>query len=100
VFDALLPRSFDFMANRAILTKPKIRPAKTQDAARRQPPMIAKLKLKSGDAGSMEIFGPPGMEDEPSRSQGMFQNMGQTRRRTRKLNIKEALKVLIGMKRR
>jgi len=44
--------------------------------------------------GSMEIFGPPGMEDLTQQIQGMFQNMGQTRRRTRKLSVKEAMKLL------
>ena len=43
---------------------------------------------------SMEIFGPPGMEDLTQQIQGMFHNMGQTRKKTRKLNVKEALKLL------
>jgi ATP-dependent HslUV protease ATP-binding subunit HslU len=44
--------------------------------------------------GQMEIFAPPGMEDLTSQIQSMFQNMGGARRRTRKLKIREAMKLL------
>ncbi|SEN25446.1 ATP-dependent HslUV protease ATP-binding subunit HslU [Nitrosomonas marina] len=44
---------------------------------------------------SMEIFAPPGMEDLTSQIQGMFQNMTGDRKRTRKLTIREAKKLLI-----
>ena len=43
----------------------------------------------------MEIFAPPGMEDLTSQIQGMFQNLGTGRKRTRKLKIKDALKLVI-----
>jgi ATP-dependent HslUV protease ATP-binding subunit HslU len=43
---------------------------------------------------SMEIFAPPGMEELTSQLQGMFQNLGSGRRRTRKLKVKEAMKLL------
>ncbi|HUP93340.1 MAG TPA: ATP-dependent protease ATPase subunit HslU [Burkholderiales bacterium] len=42
----------------------------------------------------MEIFAPPGMEDLTSQIQSMFQNLGQGRKRTRKLKIREAMKLL------
>jgi len=42
----------------------------------------------------MEILAPPGMEDLTSQIQGMFQNLGGTRRKTRKLKIREAVKLL------
>ena len=42
----------------------------------------------------MEIFAPPGMEDLTSQIQGMFQNLGGARRKSRKLKIREALKLL------
>jgi ATP-dependent HslUV protease ATP-binding subunit HslU len=42
----------------------------------------------------VEIMAPPGMEEMTSQLQGMFQNLGGNRRRTRKLKIKEALKQL------
>ena len=43
---------------------------------------------------SMEIFGPPGMEELTQQIQGMFHNMGTTRKKTRKVTVKEALKLL------
>ncbi len=42
----------------------------------------------------MEIFAPPGMEDMSSQIQSMFQNLGGTRRKTRQLKIREAMKLL------
>ena len=42
----------------------------------------------------MEILAPPGMEDLTSQIQGMFQNMGGGRTRTRKLKIRDALQLL------
>ena len=41
-----------------------------------------------------EIFAPPGMEDLTQQIQGMFQNMGAGRKKSRKLKIKEAIKLL------
>ena len=40
----------------------------------------------------MEIFAPPGMEDLTSQIQSMFQNLGQGRKRLRKLRIRDAMK--------
>jgi len=42
----------------------------------------------------VEIMAPPGMEEMTSQLQGMFQNMGSTRTKTRKLPLKEAFKLL------
>jgi ATP-dependent HslUV protease ATP-binding subunit HslU len=44
---------------------------------------------------SMEIFTPPGMEDLSQQLQGMFQNLGQGRRQSRKLKVREAFRLLI-----
>jgi len=43
----------------------------------------------------VEIMAPPGMEEMSSQLQGMFQNMNTGQTRTRKLKIKEAIKILI-----
>jgi ATP-dependent HslUV protease ATP-binding subunit HslU len=43
----------------------------------------------------VEIMAPPGMEEMTSQLQGMFQNMGQGRSHSRKLKVKEALKLLV-----
>ena len=42
----------------------------------------------------VEIMAPPGMEEMTSQLQGMFQNMGGGRTKSRKLRIGEALKIL------
>jgi ATP-dependent HslUV protease ATP-binding subunit HslU len=41
-----------------------------------------------------EIFAPPGMEDLTQQIQGMFQNMGSGKKKSRKMKIPEALKLL------
>jgi len=42
----------------------------------------------------VEIMAPPGMEEMTSQLQGMFQNMGSGKTKTRKMKISKALKVL------
>ncbi len=42
----------------------------------------------------VEIMAPPGMEEMTSQLQGMFQNLGTSRTKTRKLKIKAAFKLL------
>jgi len=42
-----------------------------------------------------EIFAPPGMEELTSQIQGMFQSMGTARKKSRKLKIPEAMKLLV-----
>ena len=42
-----------------------------------------------------EIFAPPGMEELTSQIQGMFQNLGGARKKSRKLKITEARRLLI-----
>ena len=42
----------------------------------------------------VEIMAPPGMEEMTSQLQGMFQNLGATRSKTRKLKVKEAFRNL------
>ena len=49
----------------------------------------------AGPALQAEIFSPPGMEELTSQIQGMFQNMGSARKKTRKLKISEARKLLV-----
>src|SRR5476649_129789 len=39
----------------------------------------------------MEIMAPPGMEELTTQIQGMFQNLGQGRKKTRKMKIRDAL---------
>ena len=54
------------------------------------------IELDLADAkAQMEIMGPPGMEEMTEQLRGMFSQIGQTKRKTRKLPIREALKLLI-----
>ena len=46
-------------------------------------------------APQLEIMGPPGMEEMTEQLRGMFGQMGQQKRQTRKLKIPEALKLLV-----
>lgn len=48
----------------------------------------------NASGASMEIFAPPGMEDLTAQLQGMFQNMGNTQKKQRKLKVIEAFKLL------
>ncbi|MBK6617729.1 MAG: ATP-dependent protease ATPase subunit HslU [Nitrosomonas sp.] len=43
---------------------------------------------------SMEIFAPPGMEELTTQIQGMFQNLGTGKKKSRQLSIREARKLL------
>ncbi len=51
------------------------------------------IEVKAPKVG-VEIMAPPGMEEMTSQLQGMFQNMDNDKTNTRKLAVKEALKVL------
>lgn len=51
------------------------------------------IELSASPMG-VEIMAPPGMEEMSSQLQGLFQNMGSNRTSTRKLNIKDAFKLL------
>jgi len=42
----------------------------------------------------VEIMAPPGMEEMTSQLQGMFQNLGGNKSKTRKLKVREAIKIL------
>jgi ATP-dependent HslUV protease ATP-binding subunit HslU len=48
----------------------------------------------SASAASMEIFAPPGMEELTQQLQGMFQNMGGGKKKSRRMRIADALKAL------
>ena len=52
------------------------------------------LEVQAPSVG-VEIMAPPGMEEMTSQLQGMFQSMGSTNKRSRKLKIKDAFKLLI-----
>lgn len=100
VLDVLLPqaRNFDFYG------QANADQSNENDNATRQKfrKMLREGKLDDREIeielttlpSSMEIFGPPGMEDLTQQIQGMFQNMGQGRKQARKVTVKEAMKLL------
>ncbi len=51
------------------------------------------IEVRSAPVG-VEIMAPPGMEEMTSQLQSMFQHLGNNRRTTRKMKIKDALKVI------
>ena len=91
ILDILLPR-----ANGGMLSD-------TEESTRQK----MRKKLREGDLDDkeieidvhlapvgVEIMAPPGMEEMTSQLQGMFQNLGSGKTRSRKMKIKKALKVL------
>ncbi len=46
-------------------------------------------------APTMEVMAPPGMEEMTQQIQSMFANLGQGRRRSRKLRVRDAFKLLV-----
>jgi ATP-dependent HslUV protease ATP-binding subunit HslU len=48
----------------------------------------------SSPQAHMEIFAPPGMEELTQQIQGMFQNLGGTRKKLRKMKVRDAMKML------
>ncbi len=93
VLDALLPRPKDFVEDahsggddtrqkfRKMLREGKINDKEIE------------IDLQMPQVG-VEIMAPPGMEDMTNQLQGLFQNMGNGKTRTRKLRVEEALKML------
>ena len=97
VLDALLPRprSMGFTAEGDTA-------AKDNDTRQRFRKMLregalddkeVEIEVRALPTG-VEIMAPPGMEELSQQLQGMFQNLGQSRTKARKLKVKEALKLL------
>ncbi len=99
ILDTLLPPARDVAYHLDAETS-----AKPEDSATRQKfrKMLREGALNDKEVeievaamqASAQIFAPPGMEDLTSQIQGMFQNMGGGRRKTRKLKIAEAMKLI------
>jgi ATP-dependent HslUV protease ATP-binding subunit HslU len=98
VLDALLPpspRGVGFTAD----SEPEPQENETRQKFRK---MLREGKLDDKDIEvevqvmpvGVEIMAPPGMEDMTSQLQGMFQNLGGNRQKTKKLKVKEALRLL------
>jgi ATP-dependent HslUV protease ATP-binding subunit HslU len=93
VLDALLPRPSEFHEEADSST------ASTRQKFRK---MLREGKLNDKEIEvdlqipslGVEIMAPPGMEDMTNQLQGLFQNLGSQKTRTRKLRVEEALKLL------
>ncbi len=96
VLDALLPPPRDFGFHASAADEP-------ENATRQK----FRKKLREGEldereieievtqaAAQMEVLAPPGMEELTAQLQGMFANLGQSRKKTKKLKVKDALKAL------
>ena len=93
VLDALLPRPSDFKeeadssaANTRQKFRKMLREGKINDRE-------IEVELQVPTVG-IEIMAPPGMEDMTNQLQGLFQNLGSQKKKTRKLRVEEALKLL------
>jgi ATP-dependent HslUV protease ATP-binding subunit HslU len=94
VLDALLPRPKNFSdeaeSSDGDCTRQKfrkmLREGKIDDKE-------IEIELQMPALG-VEIMAPPGMEDMTNQLQGMFQNLGNAKTRTRKLSVEDALKML------
>ncbi len=99
VLDALLPaaREGGFGFGEESETKPEETAArqKFRKMLREGKLDDKEIEIELNAAGAhMEIFAPPGMEDLTAQLQGMFQNMGNTRKKQRKLSVRDAFKLL------
>jgi ATP-dependent HslUV protease ATP-binding subunit HslU len=95
VLDALLPpprnsSRFDYAADETSTTRQKfrkmLREGKLDDRE-------IEIELNEARVG-VEIMAPPGMEEMTNQLQNMFQNIAGSRTKSRKLRIKEAMKLL------
>jgi ATP-dependent HslUV protease ATP-binding subunit HslU len=94
VLDALLPPTVGVSSDTT--------PAPDSDTRQKFRKMLREGKLDDREIEidiqampvGVEIMAPPGMEEMSSQLQGMFQNLGGNRRKTRKLKVKEALRHL------
>ena len=97
ILDVLLPpaRSPGFFAENAAATDENATRQKFRKKLREGELDDKEIDIEVAAPGMQaEIFAPPGMEELTQQIQGMFQNMGGGKKKSRKLKIKEALKLL------
>ncbi len=98
VLDALLPRPKSMGFNDDADTQPR-----DQETRQKFRKMLREGQLDDKEIEvetralpmGVEIMAPPGMEELSQQLSGMFQNLGQSRNKTRKLKVREAFKQLI-----
>jgi ATP-dependent HslUV protease ATP-binding subunit HslU len=97
VLDILVPPSRDFgfhadadADNGANATRQKFRKKLREGELDER-----EIEIEVAQSAQMEVLAPPGMEELTSQIQGMFQNLGQGRKKARKVKVREALKLLV-----
>ena len=93
ILDALLPpaRTFGEVApvpqdsNTRQLFRKRLREGQLDDK---------EIEIEVADAVGVDISAPPGMEEMTNQLQSLFANMGKGKRKSRKLKVKEALKMV------
>jgi ATP-dependent HslUV protease ATP-binding subunit HslU len=99
VLDILLPpaRDFGFQPHETETATPDNTTRQTFRKRLREGAMDDKeIEIEVAEAGPhMEIMAPPGMEEMTEQIKTMFSGMGNGRKKSRKLKIKEAMKLLI-----
>ena len=93
VLDALLPRPADFTEEADTAgdnTRQKFRKMLRENKLNDKE---IEVDLQLPSVG-VEIMAPPGMEDMTNQLQGLFQNLGNQKTKTRKLRVEDALKML------
>jgi ATP-dependent HslUV protease ATP-binding subunit HslU len=96
ILDALLPPARSGFYNEAQPTDENVTRQKFRKRLREGELDDKEIEIEmAGTVLQAEIFAPPGMEELTSQIQGMFQNMSGARKKSRKLKIGEARRLLI-----
>ncbi|GGC88295.1 ATP-dependent protease ATPase subunit HslU [Undibacterium terreum] len=100
VLDILLPQPRDFGFNASTTAAPEADNSTTRQTFRkrlREGELDDKeIEIEVAEAGpQMEIMAPPGMEEMTEQIKTMFSGIGNGRKKSRKLKIKDAMKLLI-----
>ncbi|MFB3080501.1 MAG: ATP-dependent protease ATPase subunit HslU [Nitrosomonadaceae bacterium] len=95
ILDVLLPRARDLSSQTESEDKNNTTRQKFRKKLREGELNNKEIEIEvSAARAQMEIFAPPGMEDLTTQIQSMFQNLGSERKKTRKLKICEAIKLI------
>ncbi len=99
ILDVLLPpaRDFGFHASEEKTPEPENATRQTLRKRLREGALDDKeIEIELADtAPQMEIMAPPGMEEMTEQIKGMFSGMGSGRKKSRKIKVAEAFKILI-----
>ena len=95
VLDTLLPRASAGLRDGARAANPETRQRFRKMLREHElDDREIEIEVRASPVG-VEIMAPPGMEEMTQQLQGMFQNLGAGRTRSRKLKVKDALKLLL-----